>query len=221
MIPGFRFHPGLKTPLLWAPRRLPMRSSCTAARTSALRYLCCWAPFLLPQKAKPLDFAELIGGQFLKVLLVFIGLRWSLVCCAWSLIALPRHESSSKLHVTFGRTGRGLFSSKNLPDASWLHPWGWNTFHKPGLLLLLSVFLLCLFWHCVFWELSTAGCCPGDQFSHNPCAGECAEETVPPDPGGSGEVSPGWLFGGNLRSDPAPGHLSHLRWQSTRDHRES
>lgn len=46
------------------------------------------------------------------------------MCCAWSLIVLPRHESSSKLHVTFGRAGRGLFSSKNLPAASWLLPVG-------------------------------------------------------------------------------------------------
>lgn len=46
------------------------------------------------------------------------------MCCAWSLIVLPRHESSFKLHVTFGRAGRGLFSSKNLPAASWLHPMG-------------------------------------------------------------------------------------------------
>lgn len=149
--------------------------------------------------------------KFCWCLLVWDGV-WCVVLGV--LIVLPRHESSSKLHVTFGRAGRGWYSSKNLPAASC-----WNTFPKPELLLLSVLLSACS--DTVFWELSTAGCCPGDQFSHNPCAGERAEKTVPPEPGGPGEISPGWLSGRNLGGDPAPGHLSHLRWQSTWDHWES
>lgn len=56
---------------------------------------------------------ELIGGRILKVLLRFVGLSY-VWCCplSWSLVVLSGHESSFKTRVTFGRTGRGVFSSK-------------------------------------------------------------------------------------------------------------
>lgn len=68
-----------------------------------------------------------------------------------------------------------LSSTQRAADLSTAH------LHLPD----VSILKLCL------CGLLTAGCCLGDQFSHNTCAGECAEKAFSSHSRGSGEISAG------------------------------
>lgn len=62
------------------------------------------------------------------------------------------------------------------------------------------------------------GCCSGDKPGYNQGARECPEKALPSITRRPGPIQIRWLPWGNLWGHPAPCCVSHLWWQSPRDH---